>query len=79
MKNFQKFMSYVVVAVLASIVTLSLNHGPVQETRQSKLEQLEQLILDKFIGEADKTAMEDAAAYAMVESLGDRWSYYIPA
>ena len=79
MKNFQKFMSYVVVAVLASIVTLSLNHGPVQETQQSKLEQLEQLILDKFIGEADKTAMEDAAAYAMVESLGDRWSYYIPA
>ena len=79
MKNFQKFMSYVVVAVLASIVTLSLNHGPVQETRQNKLEQLEQLILDKFIGEADKTAMEDAAAYAMVESLGDRWSYYIPA
>ena len=79
MKNFQKFMSYVVVAVLASIVTLSLNHGPVQETRQNKLDQLEQLILDKFIGEADKTAMEDAAAYAMVESLGDRWSYYIPA
>ena len=79
MKNFQKFMSYVVVAVLASIVTLALNHQPVQEAPQTKLEQLEQLILDKFIGEADKTAMEDAAAYAMVESLGDRWSYYIPA
>ena len=79
MKKFQKFMSYVVVAVLASIVTLALNHQPVQETPQTKLEQLEQLILDKFIGEADKTAMEDAAAYAMVESLGDRWSYYIPA
>ena len=25
------------------------------------------------------TAIEDAAADAMVEALGDRWSYYIPA
>lgn len=45
----------------------------------SKLDQLEQVIAAQFIGEADKTAMEDAAAHAMVESLGDRWSYYIPA
>ena len=79
MKRFQKFMSYVIVATLASMVTLALCQQPAPAHQQSKLEQLEQLILDKFIGEADKTAMEDAAAYAMVESLGDRWSYYIPA
>ena len=42
-------------------------------------EQLESLILERFIGDADQTAMEDAAAAAMVKSLGDRWSYYIPA
>ncbi len=72
-------MSYVIVATLASMVTLALCQQPAPAHQQSKLEQLEQLILDKFIGEADKTAMEDAAAYAMVESLGDRWSYYIPA
>ena len=79
MKRFQKFMSYVIVATLASMITLALSQQPAPVHQQSKLEQLEQLILDKFIGEADKTAMEDAAAYAMVESLGDRWSYYIPA
>lgn len=79
MKRFQKFMSYVIVATLASMVTLALCQKPEPARQQSKLDQLEQLILDKFIGEADKTAMEDAAAYAMVESLGDRWSYYIPA
>ena len=79
MKRFQKFMSYVIVATLASMVTLALCQQPEPARQQSKLEQLEQLILDKFIGEADKTLMEDAAAYAMVESLGDRWSYYIPA
>ncbi len=79
MKTFQKFMSYVVVAVLASIMTLAVSHEPADAKPQSKLDQLEQLILEKFIGEADKTVMEDAAAYAMVDSLGDRWSYYIPA
>ena len=79
MKKFQKFMSYVVVAVLASILTLAVTDEPAAAAPQSKLDQLEQLILEKFIGEADKTAMEDAAAYAMVDALGDRWSYYIPA
>ena len=45
----------------------------------SKLDELEDLISEKFIGEVDKTAMEDAAAGAMVNALGDSWSYYIPA
>lgn len=82
MKKFQKIMSYVVVAVLASLLTLAVANRPApvgSSGKISKLDQLEQLILEKFIGEADQTAMEDAAAYAMVESLGDRWSYYIPA
>ena len=79
MKKLQQFMSYVVVAVLASMATLAVNHTPAQPQSQSKLDQLEQLILEKFIGEADKTEMEDAAANAMIEALGDRWSYYIPA
>ena len=79
MKKFQKFMSYVIVAALASVATLALNQAPVQSHSQSKLDQLEELILEKFIGEADKTAMEDAAAEAMIDALGDRWSYYIPA
>ena len=50
-----------------------------KQQNMSKLTVLEQLILDRFIGEADQVAMEDAAANAMVNSLGDRWSYYIPA
>ena len=82
MKKFQKFMSYVLVAVLASLLTLAVSNEPAvaqKASGMSKLDQLEQLILDRFIGEADKTEMEDAAAYAMVEALGDRWSYYIPA
>ena len=44
-----------------------------------KLDELMDLVEEKFIGESDRAAMEDAAAAAIVESLGDRWSYYIPA
>lgn len=43
-----------------------------------KLEELISICEDKFIGEADRTTMEDAAAAAIVASLGDQWSYYIP-
>jgi len=70
--------SYILVAALATVVTLAtVNHEV--GLKPSKLEQLEDLIQEKFVGEADRTAMEDAAAEAMVKSTGDRWSYYIPA
>lgn len=48
-------------------------------TDYNKLEDLENLILTSFAGDADKTKIEDAAADAMVNAMGDRWSYYIPA
>ena len=73
-----RVLSYVMVAVLASALTLGtvLVNMP---NRYSKLEELEKLIFERFIGEADQKAMEDAAANAMIGALGDRWSYYIPA
>lgn len=68
--------SYVVVAALATLMTLG-----VMEKREvpSKLEQVENLIQQRFIGEADQETLEDAAASAMISATGDRWSYYIPA
>lgn len=80
MKKFVRFLSYVLVAVLASAASFMI--AAVNLSRNdsvSKLEQLEGLIQDKFIGEVDKTAMEDAAAGAMIASLGDRWSFYLSA
>lgn len=44
-----------------------------------KLERLQQVISNCFIGEADPEAITDAAADAMVNALGDRWSYYLSA
>ena len=69
-------LSHILVAALAAAVTLAV---AVPKSEVSKLEELESLILERFIGESDRVAMEDAAADAMVASLGDRWSYYIPA
>lgn len=68
--------SYVAVAALATMITLGLTAG---SSAPTKLEQLENLIDECFIGEADPEALEDAAASAMVSATGDRWSYYIPA
>lgn len=66
--------SHVLVAALAVFVTLLLLAG-----RSTKLAELQALLEDKFIGETDAVAMEDAAAEAMIASLGDRWSYYVSA
>lgn len=81
MKKIWKFLSYVLVAAVASAVTLFAAYGVYDNTSEGpgKLEQLEDLILNCFIGEADQTAMGDAAAVGMLEALGDRWSYYISA
>ncbi len=70
--------SYLLVAVLAAVTTLAMVEAEVG-LKPSKLDQLEALIQEKFIGETDQTVLEDAAAAAMVTSMGDRWSYYIPA
>ena len=76
-KTFQKILSYVLVAVIAGCTGFALSAS--LYGRNSKLQQLEQIIVEQFVGEKDVTVMEDAAANAMVASLGDRWSYYIPA
>ncbi len=78
MKKFYTFASYVLVAVLASVLTFAICDVNSADS-YTKLEQVQELVTDLFIGEVDQTAMEDAAAAAMIDSLGDRWSYYIPA
>lgn len=77
-KTVIKVLSYVLVALLASTMTLGLT--VLNQTEEyNKLEQLEDLIDRVFIGEVDNGAIEDAAADAMVNALGDRWSYYMTA
>ena len=73
-----KILSYIVVATLASVVSVAIcTVEPVYQL--SKLDQLAALIENRYIGEADMAKAKDAAASAMVDSLGDRWSYYLTA
>lgn len=76
-ENWKKILlrsvSYVLVAALASLGTMLLLG------QNTKLVELERVIRNRFVGQVDTVAMEDAAAEAMVNALGDRWSYYISA
>lgn len=73
-----RFGSYVLVAALATVATLTMVHLEAG-LKPTKLDQLEALIEERFIGEADPADLEDAAAAAMVKATGDRWSYYMSA
>lgn len=74
----RNILSHIAVAVAASVLTLYMV-APQQDPGIGKLQALENLIEDKFVEEYDETAMYDAAASAMIDALGNRWSYYIPA
>lgn len=79
-KLFKKILSYVLVAVVTAALTVAVLL-PVSGVlgRSSKLQQLENLILKYYVDDADQKKLEDAAANAMIDALGDRWSYYMTA
>ena len=81
MKKFGRVLSYILVGFCASLLTLVWVNGGLgtREAGTSKLDELEQRINTCFIEDVDPTALEDAAAEAMVNATGDRWSYYISA
>ena len=73
MKKFLlRTVSYLLVAIAASSVTFGLcNYQPT-----GKVAGLQALLERCYIGDMDQKTVEDAAASAMVEALGDRWSHY---
>ena len=77
MKKLITVLSYLTTAMAACAVTLLVTIG--KTPGSTKLDQVEYLIKNRFIEEADMEKAEDAAATAMINSLGDRWSYYLSA
>lgn len=77
MKKLITVLSYLTTAMAACAVTLLVTIG--KTPGSTKLDQVEYLIKNRFIEEADMGKAEDAAATAMIDSLGDRWSYYLSA
>ena len=71
-------LSHLVVAVTTAVLTVAVilfSSGTLMGS--NKLQQLENLILNNYVDGADQKELEDAAAQAMIETLGDRWSYYM--
>ncbi len=73
-----KILSYVLTALVSCALTLGVV-VLVSRNQYSKLDQLQDLIDEKFIAQVDSEALQDAAADAMVQAMGDRWSYYMTA
>lgn len=78
MTKFKKILGYVLVAVIASGITLGAT-ALANYRNRTKIDEINSLIQRYYVGEADRDAMEEAAAYAMIDAMGDPWSYYIPA
>ena len=90
-----KIVSYVLVALLsagtavlwctaANKITANNELAQKQEaidrlSKDNKLNELKARIYEYFIGEYDQGFMDDAAATAIVQALGDPWSYYMTA
>ena len=83
MSVFLRIASYVLVALIAVYATAAyLTDGGtpvIGNPGQSKLDVLQQLIEERFIGDVDSELLMDAAANALINATGDRWSYYISA
>lgn len=79
-KTLFAILSHLMVAVTTAVLTVAiilLSGG--MGAGGNKLQQLENLILNNYVDGADQKKLEDAAADAMIEALGDRWSYYMTA
>ncbi|MBE6983608.1 MAG: PDZ domain-containing protein [Ruminococcaceae bacterium] len=85
-KELVSAVSYIAVAALAVVITLALTgtsqYGAVNIPEGvSKLDYLQALLEAYYIDidDVDMEKLQDAAAGAMVDALGDRWSYYVSA
>ena len=77
-------LSYILVAALAAVITLAMTTGTSGGfviSGESKLDQLMNVLKEYYVDieDVDLGDLEDAAAEAMVNALGDRWSYYFSA
>lgn len=70
-----RVLSYVMAMVLGAVITLKL----IPIGGNTKLNQIQKIIENYYIGEYTQEALYDGAAAGMIQGIGDQWSYYIPA
>lgn len=77
-KKILMIVSYVLVAVVAASTT-ALCFMVDRMKSGDKLDEVRRYLSTCFIGDLDMDEVEDSAAGAMVQALGDEWSYYMTA
>lgn len=89
--GWRRFITYSLVALISVVLTtvfflafgskLVVNYSSTGNFSQSmeKLENVYKIIQEQYIGDANEKNMIDAAAWAMVQATGDKWSYYMTA
>lgn len=92
-RRIRRAICYVLVAVISSAATFLLTQDeqviynvvsngvtPSEQTpEEKKLTELAQILDTYFIGEVSDSKTAEQMAAAMVDALGDRWSYYMSA
>ena len=73
----QRFGSVILAFTMGVLLTVAVVLVLTVRDGTDKLEQLQKLIEDRFVEDVDETKLQDAAADAMVDALGDRWSRYL--
>ena len=74
-----KVLSYVLVSLLSVALTLGGVLLFMPKNSDTKLDEIEALVDKYFIEDPEMEGVYDAAADAMIQALGDRWSYYMTA
>lgn len=83
MSKGMRIVTYILVFLVGSAVSAVMimqfwNSGQDGPDMQ-KLSQIQTLLEERFVEEVDPVKLQDAAAGAMVDAAGDRWSHYISA
>ena len=81
---FTCFCACLLTAILTAAIILAFRVLPrltrnVPYTTEDKLAEAARVIRKNYIGDLDESALADYAIDGMVDSLGDRWSYYMTA
>ena len=91
MKKVIQFLAVVMLMLLTAVVTFSVTYqelgsgSPAQlqqggaSQASQKIDEIEAYLQRYFIDDYDEAALADAAAAAVIEATGDRWSSYISA
>ena len=68
-----------VTALVTSLIFVGKFGGSRNYKLALKFAQVKQVVDKNYIGDADDTAISDAASSAIISAIGDKWSYYMTA